>query len=87
MRKKSKFYGIYGWNAYGVCGDYDRVLNSKQYIPRGFKVKRFDTFGEAEEFAYDGFCDYAYAKTPFPDITIPEKLKLNQIVFPYKAKK
>lgn len=54
---------------------------------KGFKVKKFDTFSEAESFAIDGFCEYAYAETPFPDIIIPEKLPLNWMVYPYKTKK
>ena len=48
--KKQKYYGIAGVNAYGVYDDYEKVLESRQYIAK-FKNRRFDDFEEAKEWA------------------------------------
>lgn len=40
MRRTWKFYAVAGFNGYGVYNDYEKVLESQQYI-WGFKVKSF----------------------------------------------
>lgn len=50
MRRKWKFYAVAGFNGYGVYNDYDKVLESKEYI-NGFKVKSFIDKGAAQRYA------------------------------------
>lgn len=56
MKKKECFYGVAGVNAYGVYNDYEKVLESKQYIAK-FKTKKFVEFEEAKVWAEDTYAD------------------------------
>ncbi|GBG56058.1 hypothetical protein SPFL3102_00611 [Sporomusaceae bacterium FL31] len=80
---KSKFYGVYGTNAYAVFTSWNRVEQARKYF-RKFSVKSFKTFQEAEEFAFDGFCDGIFGVSPFFYGVFPKKLIPNNIIFKKK---
>lgn len=86
MEKNQEFYGVYGNNGCGVYDSYYQALPSNAYL-KEFRIKKFDTFQDAEEFALDGFAEYVFAETPFPDCDFPEKLPLNRTLYPMKKPK
>ena len=43
---KMKYYAIYGRNGLGIYTDYDKVLEARNYIKKGYKVK---VFGDRKE--------------------------------------
>lgn len=59
---KRRFYGISGTNGYGVFDDYNKVLEQKPYI-RGFKIKGFRYYNEAESYAINTFKQLVYGKS------------------------
>lgn len=59
---KKRFYGVAGINGYGVYNDYERVLESRPYV-RGFMVKGFPYYKEAERYAIDTYKQTVYGTT------------------------
>lgn len=78
---KKRFYGVAGSNGYGVYNDYERVLRAKPYV-RGFLVKGFPYYKEAERYAVDAYKQSVYGTI---DIDITYEIKrMNR--FYYKNK-
>lgn len=51
---KKKFYGVAGVNGYGVYDNYKGVLKNREYV-KAHHVKGFQTYAEAETYAYDTY--------------------------------
>lgn len=68
---KKRFYGVAGSNGYGVYNDYERVLRARPYV-RGFLVKGFPYYKEAERYAVDAYKQSAYGTA---DIDITYEIK------------
>lgn len=49
-KNKYPFYGVAGENAFAVFGDYQEA-HAMRHAYRKFKIKGFDSFDEAEEWA------------------------------------
>lgn len=78
---KKRFYGVAGSNGYGVYNDYERVLRARPYV-RGFLVKGFPYYKEAERYAVNAYKRSVYGTT---DIDITYEIKrMNR--FYYKDK-
>ncbi|MFI3172203.1 MAG: viroplasmin family protein [Eubacteriales bacterium] len=56
--KKEKYYGVAGTNGCGVYDDYSKAEDARCYI-KGFKVKKFNDYDEAKEWAQDE-AEFAY---------------------------
>lgn len=52
---KKRFYAVYGRNGLGVYTDYEKVLVSKPYLGKGFKVKGYEDREEACMDCIDGY--------------------------------
>lgn len=61
---KKRFYGVAGENGYGVYNNYEKVIKCQPYV-RKFKVKGFDTFEHAKEFANDTYFRLQYGAQDF----------------------
>lgn len=68
------YYGVAGTNGYGVYNDYTKVLQSKPYIKK-YKVKKFDTFIEARDYAIEMY--YILQNVAKPFFIVEEDKKLN----------
>lgn len=68
------YYGVAGTNGYGVYNNYDKVILSKPYIKK-YKVKGFDTFIEARDYAIEMYYILQNAAKPF--FIVEEDKKLN----------
>lgn len=77
MKKKSKFYAIYGTNGCAVADSMEVVVQISHYLC-GEHCKGFGSFEEAESWAVSGF-----ALSPrFPvGAYVPTPLRLNRAVF------
>lgn len=51
---KKKFYGVAGVNGYGVYDNYKGVLKNREYV-KAHHVKGFQTYADAETYAYDTY--------------------------------
>ena len=54
---KTKFYAIYGKNGLGIYTDYEKVLEARNYIKNGFKVKAYKNREEACRECIQGYND------------------------------
>ncbi len=54
---KIKYYAIYGVNGLGIYTDYDKVLEAKKFISKGYKVKAYATWEEANTACILGYND------------------------------
>ena len=78
---KTKYYAVFGYNAVGVVTYWEKVERSRVFI-KGFHIKSFNTFKQAEEYALDK----AMETIPYY-YQIPERLQCNHIVYLKELKK
>lgn len=67
---KKKFYAVAGINGYGVYDNYKGVLKNREYV-KSHRVKGFQTYAEAETYAYD---TYSKLQEGQPDFYRIEKI-------------
>ncbi len=71
---KTKYYAIYGMNGLGIYMDYDKVLEARNYIKKGYKVK---AFGNRKEACMECIKGYNDLQEEWQDCYRKEEIKTN----------
>ena len=75
MTYEKKYYAVNGSNAVAVFDTWYQAKDSERYLKQ-YRVKKFDTFEDAEEYALEQ-CWLALPR----GLALPEELECNEIIF------